>query len=322
MGMNETLETLLSHRSVRRFSDEPVAESDIELAVVAGQAASTSSAVQAYCLIRVTDASVREQIAELSGPQAMVARAPAFFVVCGDARRHRLICERQGGAYRAGFEGFLVSVIDAALFSENLAVAFESMGYGLCFVGGIRNDLGRLVSLLEVPEGVYPLFGLVVGRPESALPQGGAASSSPGSTIPQGGAASSSPGSTMPQGGAASSSPESTIPQGGAASSSPESTMSQGGAASSRPSTPPGSASRTTFARPRLPVSAVLFEDRYPDDATVLEQIDGYDAVYRSYLETRGATGKSWSASMADKLGKPLRPDLASLYESLGAKLS
>jgi nitroreductase len=243
--INETLETLLSHRSVRRFTDAPVEDADIERAVTAGQAASTSSAVQAYCMIRVTDASVRESIAELSGPQAMVAVAPAFFVVCGDARRHRLICEREGGAYKAGFEGFVVSVIDATLFAQNLAVAFESMGYGLCFVGGIRNDLERLTALLELPEGVYPLYGLVVGRPDQ----------------------------------------------------SPD-------------------------ARPRLPVSAVLFEDRYPDDATVFEQIDAYDAVYRAYLEARGATGKTWSASMAGKLGKPLRPGLAAFYKSRGADLS
>jgi nitroreductase len=301
MKINETLETLLSHRSVRRFTDEPVAAADIERAVTAGQAASTSSAVQAYCLIRVTEASVRESIAELSGPQAMVAAAPALFVVCGDTRRHRLICEREGGSYQAGFEGFVVSVIDATLFAQNLAVAFESMGYGLCFVGGIRNDLERLTALLELPEGVYPLYGLVVGRPEASSSQGAANST---------------------QGGAASSRPSETKTQGGVASSRPSETKTQGGVASSRPSTTPGSASRTTAGRPRLPVSAVLFEDRYPDDATVLEQIDAYDAVYRAYIEARGAAGKSWSASMAGKLGKPLRPGLAAFYEGRGADLS
>lgn len=243
--MNQTLETLLAHRSVRKFTDAPVPAADIERAVAAGQAASTSSAVQGYCLIRVTDPGVRAQMADLSGPQAMVEKAPAFFVVCGDARRHRLICEREGGHYQAGFEGFLVSVIDATLFAQNLAVGFESMGYGLCFVGGIRNDLPRLTALLDLPEGVYPLYGMVVGRPDQ----------------------------------------------------SPD-------------------------ARPRLPVSAVLFEDRYPDDATVLEQIDAYDAAYRAYLEARGATPKTWSASMAGKLGKPRRPGLAAFYESRGADLS
>lgn len=39
------------------------------------------------------------------------------------------------------------------------------MGYGTCYIGGVRNDLPRLDEILSLPEGVYPLFGLCVGRP-------------------------------------------------------------------------------------------------------------------------------------------------------------
>ncbi len=139
-------------------------------AVRAGQMASTSSAVQAYSVIRVRDAAKRAALAELAGPQEKVARCGAFLVVCGDSRRHRLVCDRAGAAYAETFENFLVTVIDASLFAQNMTLAFESMGYGVCYIGGLRNDLFRVGALLGLPEGggVYPLFGLCVGVADEA----------------------------------------------------------------------------------------------------------------------------------------------------------
>ena len=59
----------------------------------------------------------------------------------------------------------MVSVIDAALAAQNMSIAAESMGLGICYIGGIRNNLNEVSELLETPEYVLPLFGLVVGQP-------------------------------------------------------------------------------------------------------------------------------------------------------------
>jgi FMN reductase (NADPH) len=47
-----------------------------------------------------------------------------------------------------------------------MAIAFESMGYGICYIGGLRNNLRAVDELLGLPEGIYPLFGLCVGVPD------------------------------------------------------------------------------------------------------------------------------------------------------------
>ena len=165
---NETLRTLRAHRSIRTFTDEPIPDADVIEAVRAGQAAATSSAVQAYSLSRVRDRAKRERLAELTGPQDKVALAPAFFAICGDARRHRLLCERAGGAYDQRLEAFMVATIDATLFAQNLVVAFESMGYGTCYIGGLRTRIAEVDELLNLPAHVYPLYGLCVGKPAEA----------------------------------------------------------------------------------------------------------------------------------------------------------
>lgn len=160
------IETILAHRSIRRFKSDAIPDEHIRLAVEAGQMASTSSNVQAYCAIRITDADIRSGIAELSGPQQKVVDCGAFFVICGDVRRHRLLADRCGEDYEAKLEAFLVAVIDASLFAQNMCIAFEGMGYGICYIGGIRNNLSRVDELLKLPLGVYPLFGLCVGVPD------------------------------------------------------------------------------------------------------------------------------------------------------------
>jgi FMN reductase (NADPH) len=163
--MNETIALMMRHRSIRRYTEDPVPGKHIRAAVEAGQAASTSAAVQAYCLIRITDDAHRLRLAELCGNQSKVARSGAFFIVCGDTRRHRLLARRDGHDYDARLEGFLLAVIDASLFAQNLALAFESLGYGICYIGGLRNSLPAVDALLGLPEGIYPLFGLCVGVP-------------------------------------------------------------------------------------------------------------------------------------------------------------
>lgn len=163
--MHPALVLMHAHRSIRSYTSEPIPREHIIEAVHAGQMAATSSAVQAYCAIRVSNPEHRAALARLSGPQQKVALAPEFLVVCGDTRRHRLLAARAGRAYEQRLEAFLVAVIDAALFAQNMVLAFEAMGYGTCYIGGLRNNLPEVDRLLRLPEGVFPLFGVCVGRP-------------------------------------------------------------------------------------------------------------------------------------------------------------
>lgn len=167
----DVVRQLRSHRSIRAYAPIPVEDAHVRLAIETGQAASTSNGVQAYSAIRVRDPLTRRALADAAG-QAKVVEAGAFLVVCGDTRRHRLAVARAGGTYPGRLEPFLVSVVDASLFAQNVAAAFEALGYGVCFVGGLRNRISDVDRLLAIPEGVYPLFGLCVGVPaEDPLPR-------------------------------------------------------------------------------------------------------------------------------------------------------
>lgn len=160
---NPVLETMAAHRTIRRYAQDPVPGEDIRRALEAARMASTSSNVQGYSVLQVTDAGERARLVELTGGQPQVAEAGAFLCILADQRTHRLAVESEGAALAPNLETFLVDVVDAALLAQNLALAFESMGYGICFIGGLRTNLEEVDRLLELPPDVFPLFGLCVG---------------------------------------------------------------------------------------------------------------------------------------------------------------
>lgn len=165
--MNPTIELLQSHRSIRKFSDRKIPQDLFEALIRSGQSAATSNHVQAYSIIHVVDTDNRHRLAELSGGQAYVANCSDFLVFCADMKRSTDAAERAGAEVIRGMtEQLLVASIDTALMAQNVAVAAESEGIGLCYIGGIRNNPAEVSELLRLPEHVYPVFGMCLGYPE------------------------------------------------------------------------------------------------------------------------------------------------------------
>ncbi|MFC7370890.1 oxygen-insensitive NADPH nitroreductase [Fictibacillus iocasae] len=166
--MNQTIETILSHRSIRKFKNETLDQKTVETLVKCAQAASTSSYQQVYSIIGVEDSEMKKKLAVLAGGQDYVAENGYFFVFCLDYHRHMLSSVMTGADITAtvqSMEGFIVGTADAALAAQNMAVAAESLGLGIVYIGGIRNNIQEVSDLLKCPDHVVPLFGLAVGVP-------------------------------------------------------------------------------------------------------------------------------------------------------------
>jgi len=65
--MNNVIELLKSHRSVRNFTPEPVGDQTVNMIIEGAGCAATSNFIQAYTVIRVRNDKKRKQIAELVG---------------------------------------------------------------------------------------------------------------------------------------------------------------------------------------------------------------------------------------------------------------
>lgn len=165
--MNDVIELLQRHRSIRKYKPDVVSEEILEAIVRSAQMASTSSNVQAYSVIAVTNAEIKRALSAIAGNQQHVEECPVLLVWCADLSRDRLACEREGAQMISGtMENFIVATVDTALAAQNAAVAAESLGLGIVYIGGLRNNLREVTKLLRVPKLVYPLFGMCVGYPD------------------------------------------------------------------------------------------------------------------------------------------------------------
>ena len=166
--MNEVIQTILNHRSHRHFEDKQLTDEQIKTIITCAQSASTSSFIQAYSIIGVRDKEKKKKLAEIAGNQEYVENNGHFFVFCADLYRHTIIGENEQIDVTPSIEStekFMVALIDASLAAQNAAIAAESMGLGICYIGGIRNNLDEVTKILKTPERVIPLFGLAVGFP-------------------------------------------------------------------------------------------------------------------------------------------------------------
>ncbi|MBP1156921.1 MULTISPECIES: oxygen-insensitive NADPH nitroreductase [unclassified Paenibacillus] len=167
--MNETIEMIMKHRSIRKFKKDPVSKDQLVTIVRAAQMASTSSNVQAYSVIHVSDRGKRSQLAALAGDQAYVEECPVFLVWCADLYRLKTTCGfDEGDGYIGTTENLIVAVTDVALAAQNAAVAAESMGLGVVYIGGIRNNSKAVSVLLQLPEYVIPVYGMCIGYPDQS----------------------------------------------------------------------------------------------------------------------------------------------------------
>lgn len=162
------LDLLLAHRSVRRFTDRPVTEAELEALVAAAQSAPTSSNLQPWSVVAVRDPQRKARLAALAGDQQFIDRAPLFLVWIADLGRARRLGLRADAAVDAAdyLETTVIGFVDTALAAQNAVVTAEALGLGSVFVGAIRNRPEEVAAELNLPAHTVAAFGLAVGEPD------------------------------------------------------------------------------------------------------------------------------------------------------------
>jgi FMN reductase (NADPH) len=165
----ETIQQIYKHGSVRAYRPDPVPPDLVESLVAAGQRGSTSSNLQTYSVVAVVDEDRRGKMASLCADQGFIRQAPVFLAWCVDLSRLDRICQARGRTLVSNFvENFLVAAMDASIAMQTTALAAESLGFGICFVGAIRNHPLEVVKLLGLPRLVFPVSGMALGWPLKA----------------------------------------------------------------------------------------------------------------------------------------------------------
>lgn len=165
---NEQIEHMMSHRSVRRYLPDALPEGTLETMVAAAQSASSSSNLHMWSVIAVTDPTMKSDLYRVSGQgNPFIEDAPALLLWVADQSRNNAISKANGGSgiVHDYLDALVTATIDAAVAAQNAALAAESLGLGVVYLGAMRNKSQDVAELLSLPDYSYVTFGMVVGYP-------------------------------------------------------------------------------------------------------------------------------------------------------------
>ncbi len=164
--MNNNIDYLLEHRSIRSWTDERIDDGLVEKLLEVANRTSTSNGMQNASIIRVKDPEKRQALAKLAN-QKYLATAPELLIFIVDNYRNtRIMEERQADKiYAHDADKFFQGWTDACLMAQNISVAAEMNGLGIVYFGSILNDCKEVIKILNLPEYTFPVVGLGIGYP-------------------------------------------------------------------------------------------------------------------------------------------------------------
>ena len=162
-----------SHRSIRSYLDRPIAPGLIDQVLHQALAGTSSSGnLNMVSVIKTQDVARKATLCELHGGQPMVLQAPLVLTFCADSFRTREWLALRGA--RLGFADLVswhTTAFDAMILSQTVALALESHGLGICYMGTTLFSMRAIADFLEMPPNVLPVTSLVVGWPAEAPAQ-------------------------------------------------------------------------------------------------------------------------------------------------------
>ncbi len=163
------LETILNHRTIRKYKKTPIHDSVMQSILLAASRASTTGNMQVYSIVVTSGEELRKQLWEAHFKQNMVLQAPTLLTFCADFNRFVKWCEYRNAT--AGYDNYLsffTAAIDALLASQNATLAAEQQGLGVCYLGTTTYMADKIIDILKLPKLVVPITTLVVGYPDES----------------------------------------------------------------------------------------------------------------------------------------------------------
>ncbi len=153
----DAMQALLTRRSIRRYTDQPV-EPDLVTAILrAGMQAPSAGNQQPWHFVVITDPKTREAIPRFHPYAEMLPEAPVAILVCGDPSLER-------------YPGYWVEDCSAA--TQNILLAAHALGLGAVWVGLYpqQERVEPMRKLLGLPDQVIPLALVPLGHPAQPIP--------------------------------------------------------------------------------------------------------------------------------------------------------
>ena len=153
----EAMEAILSRRSIRRYTAEPVPKEVIIELLEAAMSAPSASNEQPWQFVIIDDRRILDEIPKFHPYAHMLKEASWTIAVCGD-----LNLEMMSGYW----------IQDCSAATQNILIAANARGLGAVWLGVYPHEerAKTVQKLLGLPEHVIPLCFISIGYPAEKKP--------------------------------------------------------------------------------------------------------------------------------------------------------
>ena len=152
----ETIKTIMSRRSIRTWTNEPVAENERKIILEAAMNAPSAADARPWHFVTMDDSEVINQFVALGGTE-MLAESTFMVMVCGDASKEV-------------YPGFWPQ--DCSCAAQNMQLAAHDIGIGCVWIAiyPLEDRVQVCRKVLGIPEAITPFALLAMGVPNEVLP--------------------------------------------------------------------------------------------------------------------------------------------------------
>ncbi len=154
---NQTIDSMLKRKSIRKFTEEIPSDEVLESIVRAGQQAPFVAQLYSILLSREV--------------KRNAFHAPLLFTFCVDLNRMEIIMKKRGWKMITNdLFMFIFGIQGATLAGENMVMAAESLGMGSVYLGMAPYWTKKIRSKYKLPKRVFPFVQLAMGYPAEDEP--------------------------------------------------------------------------------------------------------------------------------------------------------
>jgi len=160
------MDLLNKHVSIRKFQNKEVSSDLLNSILYSGTRASTTGNMQLYSVV-VSRGKQIEELAPLHFNQPVAKQAPVLLTFVADLNRFSQWCtiNKAEPGYN-NFLSFFNAAIDALLVAQNVCIAAENNGLGICYLGTTTYNAKGFIEELKLPKLTFPVTAIALGYPD------------------------------------------------------------------------------------------------------------------------------------------------------------
>jgi len=153
----DAMEVILTRRSIRKYTKQPVSAEVLKELLEAGMCAPSAGNRQPWCFVVIKDRKILNEIPKYHPYAQMLKEAPVAILVC---------CESNLELKGLGVE-------DCSAATQNILLAAHAKGLGAVWLGisAAGGEAAATKKLLNLPEHIIPISLISIGYPAEQKPR-------------------------------------------------------------------------------------------------------------------------------------------------------